>query len=159
MTRRVVLLVAGSAGGASLAGCAGSASHGTPPSTPGPSTPAKATSSAPPNVDSALRASAISDERRLLAACAAPKGQEPFETLSAIHLARLRALMGHPVQRPPAVAAAPAPAGLIAVERRAVAARRADCLRASADLAPLLASLAAGGNVALTLLARAVPAQ
>ena len=149
-----MLLLAGSLGGASLAGCAGASPKRTPAGSEVPTATARPEPAPTRNVDTALRARAIGDEQSLLAACAAPKGQEPFETLTALHLARLRVLTGSPAARPAARTQVPVTAVLITAERRAVAARRADCVRASADLAPLLASLAAGGNVALTLLAQ-----
>jgi hypothetical protein len=136
-----------------LAGCSnsGSSRKAAPAATPGPP-------DSSPSVDPAaalaaeLRQRAEADERRLLAACAAPAGVEPFATLRSVHQAHLHTLTGTVPGSPAPAAAPPAPAQLAALEQAAATNRRADCLRASPNQAPLLASLAASGNVAVALL-------
>jgi hypothetical protein len=103
-------------------------------------------------VDAGLRGRAIADERRLLAAAAGPASAEPFATIRGLHRAHLRTLTGR-LPAEPAAQAAPSAASLQIAERAAAGARRGDCTAASAELAPLLASLAASADVAVSLLA------
>jgi hypothetical protein len=100
-----------------------------------------------------LRERAIDDERRLLRICAAPAGVEPFATLRSVHRDHLRALTGRAVPDVAATAQPLPPQTVAKAEASVAVARRTDCGSASTALAPLLASLAAGGNVAVALLA------
>ena len=140
--------------GASLAACdAGGKSASPTRTSPPPATEgvSSATSQAA-RTDRALRAGAIADERRLLLACAAPAGLEPFATLRTLHLDHLRVLTSALVTPPGSTSQPPAAATVAGLERALAAARRTDCGKASPALAPLLASLAASGNVAAALL-------
>jgi hypothetical protein len=137
------------------AGCSDSSRPSQPRRSPA-SRPAPPPAAAAATFDEQLRSRAISDERRLLAACAALPGQErrePFATLRRLHQAHLRVLTAQAAPSPAAGRGPLASAPLAVAERQAAAARRADCVRASPALAPLLASLAASGNVAALLLA------
>jgi hypothetical protein len=102
--------------------------------------------------DAGLRQRAIADERRLLAAAAAPAAMEPFATIRGLHRAHLRTLTGQ-LPAEPAAQPAAAVATLAAAERAVAGTRRQECAGASAALAPLLASLAASADVAVSLLA------
>jgi hypothetical protein len=144
--------VSGSAIGV-LTGCDSSGSTGKPSPAPGADGSAKPSKSRADVVDAELRERAVADERTLLAASAAPPGVEPFATLRGVHADHLRVLTGIRPTMPAAPSKAPATAQLAALERVAAAARRLDCVRASATQAPLLGSLAASGNVAAALLA------
>ena len=156
VSRRVV---AGTGGLAGLVGLLGLAATGCDSSGHAPSPPAAGSSSAgarstpDPAVaaDARLRERAVADEQRLLAAAAAPSGAEPFATIRGLHRGHLRVLTGQLPAEPP-VAAAPAAAALVSAERALAVARRDDCIAASAALAPLLASLSASADVAITLL-------
>jgi hypothetical protein len=159
VSRRVVAGTGGLAGllgvlGLAAGGC-DSSGHAQPPEAtgsgrPGPSRTAAPTPD-PTAADAGLRERAIADEQRLLAAAAAPTGAEPFATIRGLHRAHLRVLTGHLPAEPPA-AAAPTAATLVTAERALAVARRGDCIAASAELAPLLASLSASADVAVSLL-------
>jgi hypothetical protein len=101
--------------------------------------------------DARLRERAIADERRLLAAAAAPAGAEPFATIRGLHRAHLRVLTGQ-LPAEPAATTPPSGAAVVTAERALALARRNDCTTASATLAPLLASLSASADVAVSLL-------
>jgi hypothetical protein len=148
ISRRTAVSAMGLLGFAGAAGGCDSSGNARP--APASGTASSVTPAA--DVDGPLRQRAIVDERRLLAACAAPAGQEPFATLRRTHLDHLRALTGHPVAAPAAARRAPARQALATAERAGAAARRADCVRASPALAPLLASIAASGEVASAVL-------
>ena len=161
MDRRSAIALIGAAGvGAGIAACDSGGKSGLPKATAPAATatghptatPGGNSASASAEADLALRADAVADEQRLLLACAAPAGLEPFATLRSLHLAHLRVLTSAVVTPPPSSARPPAAATLAGMERALAVARRTDCGKASASLAPLLASLAASGNVAATLL-------
>jgi hypothetical protein len=139
------------------AGCSGSSRRlGEAPSSSSRSrTPsAKATGQPVPQlVDRTLRSNAVAQQQRLLEACTAPAGQEPFATLRALHVEHLQRLTGSAPKPLPASARSPVAADVATAEHAAAAQLRADCLQASAQLAPLLASLAASSEVAAYLLA------
>lgn len=119
--------------------------------------PASAKGTARPSVDQSvdltLRSRAVTEQQRLLSGSAAPAGLEPFASVRTMHLEHLKRLIGSPAHQPAAAAHPPAAADLAAAERTAAVQLRADCLRASPELAPLLASLAASSEVAAVLLA------
>ncbi len=160
MTQQIRLsrrAVAGAGGLAGLAGFVGLTATGCNSSKP-KATPARS-SSARPTVtpdpaaaaDARLRERAVAGERRLLAAAAAPQGVEPFATIRGLHRAHLRVLTGS-LPADPSAATAPAVATLAGAERAVAVARRSDCIAASAALAPLLASLSASADAAVSLL-------
>ena len=156
VSRRTVAGAGGLAGliGLTAAACDSAAGKSAPPADqPSRSLGAKASVTPDPAVaaDAHLRERAITDERRLLAAAAAPAGTEPFATIRGLHRAHLRTLTGV-LPADPAPKAAPAAALLAVSERTAATARRSDCAAASSDLAPLLASLSASADVAVSLL-------
>jgi hypothetical protein len=151
--RRSVLLGAALTTGLATTACsAGREPELKHPQPPKASASATAAAARAEKVDSGLRARAVAQEKRLLAACAAPAGQEPFASVRAMHLAHLKRLTGSAVAAPKA-AKTPVAATLAAQERTAAAALRADCLRSSPGLAPVLASIAASAEVAAILLA------
>jgi hypothetical protein len=155
--RRTALGALGTAGAAGVAllacaGCDAGSSAQRPVTTGSPRTAAPTASASAVALDGRLRERAIADERRLLGACAAPAGAEPFATLRATHRAHLRILTGRDAADVPPAAQPPQPQVLAKAEREAAIARRADCGSASTALAPLLASLAASGSVAAALL-------
>jgi hypothetical protein len=155
--RRAVLGAVGTAGAAGVAllacaGCDGGSAAQRPVTTGSPAHPEPTASASAAAADRRLRDRAIADERRLLGACAAPAGAEPFATLRATHRAHLRVLTGQSAADVPPAARPPQPQLLAQAEREAALARGADCSSASTTLAPLLASLAASGSVAAALL-------
>lgn len=155
VSRRFVAGAGGLLGLVGLVATACDASHpASAPSSarPSPRSKAPATPDAAKAADDRLRRRAITDERRLLAAAAAPAGVEPFATIRGLHRDHLKVLTGQSPAEP-AAGKAPAAATLAAAERAVAVARRSDCPSATAALAPLLASLAASGNVAADLLA------
>jgi hypothetical protein len=147
--RRSVLLAAALLTGAAGAGCSGSAPDFKNRTGARPPTPK---ASKQPSPDPALRARAVKQQQRLLAASAGPAGQEPFASVRTLHLQHLQRLTGSPAEQPPVTAHPPIAATLASAEQAAAVQLRADCLQASADLAPLLASLAASSDVAALLL-------
>lgn len=154
ISRRAALGTFGGVGMAGMAGLAGGSLSGC--DSGGSPQPTRSTAPAPTAtaeaIDGPLRQHAVADERKLLAACAAPGGLEPFATLRRVHLDHLRVLTGRPVQGPPPAAHPPAIQALALAERTAATARRTECVRASPALAALLASLAASGDVANAVL-------
>ena len=92
-------------------------------------------------------------------ACSPPPprraGAEPFATIRGLHRAHLRVLTGQLPAEPPGARQPPAAAALVTAERALAVARRDDCIAASAALAPLLASLSASADVAVSLLSPA----
>lgn len=140
--------------GLAVAGCASSrpAARTGRTSTTAPSSP-RGGSAAAADDDAELRKRAVTDEHRLLAACAAPAGQEPFATLRRVHRDHLQMLTGQQPTLPSPAALAPVSASLASAERAVATVRRSDCVRASAALAPILAGLAASAEVAVALLA------
>jgi hypothetical protein len=157
VSRRAVASAGGFAGlagllGLATAGCDSASGKPSPPTSGSTTRRASATPDPAVAADARLRERAITDERRLLAAAAAPAGAEPFATIRGLHRAHLRTLTGR-LPADPAPKAAPAAALLVVAERTVASARRADCAAASADLAPLLASLSASAGVAVSLLA------
>jgi hypothetical protein len=142
------------AGLAGLTGAGCDSSSGKNAPRPGGSSASRASATPDPAAvaDARLRERAISDERRLLAAAAAPAGLEPFATIRGLHRHHLRTLTGR-LLADPAPRAVPGAALLAVAERTVSAARRADCTAASSTLAPLLASLSASAGVAVSLLA------
>jgi hypothetical protein len=151
--RRSVLLGVALATGLAGAGCSsGGRRLGDAPSKQPVTTKATSHPAVPALVDRTLRSRAVTEQQRLLSACAAPAGQEPFATLRTLHLEHLQRLTGSAAQPPAPAARNPVAANLAAAERKAAAQLRADCLRVSSELAALLASLAASSEVAAFLL-------
>jgi hypothetical protein len=95
----------------------------------------------------------VTQQHRLLAASAGPAGQEPFASVRALHSQHLQRLTGSPAKQPAVAPHPPVAATLATAEQAAAVQLRADCLQASPELAPLLASLAASSEVAALLLA------
>ena len=156
VSRRFVTGAGGLAGVAGLlglasAGCDSSGPAGTPSASRSTGSAPRPTADPAAAADERLRVRAIAAESRLLAAAAAPNAAEPFATIRALHRQHLRVLTGR-LPADPAPAAAPAAAALATAERAVAAARRSDCTAASPALAPLLASLSASADVAVTLL-------
>jgi hypothetical protein len=156
VSRRVV---AGTGGLAGLVGLVALAAAGCDSSGHAPAPKAAGSSRADPSAtadptaaaDARLRERAVADEQRLLAAAAAPSGAEPFATIRGLHREHLRVLTGR-LPAEPAPGTAPTAAALVTAERALGVARRDDCIAASAALAPLLASLSASAEVAVSLL-------
>jgi hypothetical protein len=152
--RRSVLLGVALSTGAFTAGCSGSGRRLGEPAAPRASSPkGYATPSVNPSIDRELRSRAIAQQQGLLAAVTSSTVQEPFASVRNLHAEHLKRLSGSPAKlaRPPAK---PLPAAQVAALERSVAVTlRADCLRASPELAPLLASLAASSEIAAILLA------
>jgi hypothetical protein len=153
LNRRSVLLGVALAAGLGGAGCSGSGRRlGDAPGGPPLTAKTPARPAVPELVDRTLRSRAVSQQQLLLAACAAPAGQEPFATLRALHLAHLHRLTDSAPKPLASASRNPVAATLATAEHAAASQLRADCLRASPKLAPLLASLAASSEVAAFLL-------
>jgi hypothetical protein len=153
--RRSVLLGAALTAGLAAAGCSagGRRLGATPSARPTPLGHTTPPADVAALVDGGLRSRAVTGQRRLLAAAAAPAGVEPFATIRTLHLEHLQRLTGSAAKAPAAAAHAPAAAQLAADQRAAAVELRGECLHASPGLAPLLASLAASSEVAAMLLA------
>jgi hypothetical protein len=151
--RRSLLLGAAVAAGLAGAGCGGGGRRlGEPAGSRTPGSKTASRSAVPAGVDRKLRATAVAQQKQLLAAAAARSGEEPYATVRTLHLEHLRRLTSSAATPPSATAHDPVAADLAAAEHQAAAELRADCLRASPELAPLLASLAASSEVAAFLL-------
>ena len=152
--RRSVLLTAALSTGAFTAACSGSGRRlGEKPASGGSSAKKSAAPSVSPSIDRELRSNAVTQQQRLLAAVTISTAQEPFASVGRLHAEHLQRLTGSPSKLPAPAAKVPVAAGVAADERAAAASLRADCLRASPQLAPLLASLAASSEIAAVLLA------
>ncbi len=153
LNRRQALVAGAVSAAGATAGCSGASPPSGRPSPSGSagSTPSRKPGGQQPAADRRLRDRAIADERRLLRACAAPTGAQPFASIRAMHERHLQQLTG---TRPVGHIAVhgPAAAPLAAAERAAAASRREDCAKASAALAPVLASIAASAEIAAVLL-------
>ena len=153
LNRRSVLLGAVLATGLAGAGCSSSGRRlGEAPNGDASSSKVAADPAVPALVDRTVRSRAVAQQQRLLAACAAPAGQEPFATLRSLHVEHLRRLTGSAPKPPAQASRNPVSTDLATAEHAAAAQLRADCLRVSPELAPLLASLAASSEVAAYLL-------
>jgi hypothetical protein len=148
--RRSVLLAAALVTGVAGAGCS---AGGLGPKQPPAAHPSPTKTSKTPSADPALRARAVAQQQHLLAASAGPAGQEPFASVRTLHTEHLQRLTGSPAKQPPVAPHPPVAATLATAEHAAAVQLRADCLQASPELAPLLASLAASSEVAALLLA------